>query len=86
MESCANTVKKCKRENTVKRCNPMLRKIFEDTMALGDAGADINSYACEFERDSIVVHCWDGRRYMLTCAPMVNGCAYDAQTGEPIGP
>ncbi len=48
-------------------------------------GGDINSDANEsLGGNHMIVHCWDGRRYLLSLEKLPNGCAYDAKTGDPI--
>ena len=61
----------------------MLNQIFDEVME-NPLGGDINSDASEITENSIVLHCWDGRRYLLTCAQMRNGCAYNTRTGKPM--
>ena len=61
----------------------MLKEIFDEIMA-SPLGGDINSDASEVNENYIIVYCWDGRRYVITCAQIPNGCKYDASTVEPI--
>lgn len=61
----------------------MLESVFDEIME-NPLGGDINSDACEFEKNSVVLHCWDGRRYFLSCVQTESGCGYDSTTGEPV--
>ncbi|HUU88947.1 MAG TPA: hypothetical protein VMX17_14525, partial [Candidatus Glassbacteria bacterium] len=61
----------------------MLTQIFDEIME-NLLGGDINADASEISENSIVLHCWDGRRYLLTCAQMKDGCAYNTITGKPM--
>lgn len=61
--------------------NTMLSAIFDEVMS-GCLGGEINSDACEMGENYTVLHCWDGRRFILSCAQEPNGCAYDPKTGQ----
>jgi len=63
--------------------NGMLKKIYDEVMG-SPLGGDINSDASEEAQNYIVLHCWDGRRFLLSCVQEPKGCAYDANTGKPI--
>lgn len=47
-------------------------------------GGDINSDACEINEYYIVLHFWDGRRFLLTCPFLEMGCEYDPATAKTI--
>ena len=49
-------------------------------------GGDFNSDVSVFEKGnkSVILSCWDGRRFRLTLEKLPKGCKYDANTGKPI--
>lgn len=63
----------------------MLKDIFETVME-SPLGGDINSDACVWSSDKniVIIHCWDGRRFKLTCQQQPDSCKYDAKTGLPV--
>ena len=61
----------------------ILKKIFNELMA-STMGGDINSDACEINEHYIVLHFWDGRRFLLTCPFLEMGCEYDPATAKTI--
>jgi hypothetical protein len=60
--------------------NHKMKKLLD--MLMSDVvGGSINSDACEIHKEYMVIHCWDGRRYIL--ARQRDGCKYDTR-GKPI--
>lgn len=47
-----------------------------------DLGPDIYGKKNQEVGSSVIIHCWDGRRFML--APLPDERPYDMQTGEMI--
>lgn len=62
----------------------IVKELFDELMA-SSMGGDINLDACEIAENYIVLHFWDGRRFILTCAFLEAGCKYNPITGSKEG-
>lgn len=61
--------------------NSMLKKVF-NAIASAPLGGSINLDACEKHENYIVIHCWNGKRFVLSCVSEPDGCKYDPKTGR----
>lgn len=61
------------------RINPTT--IINELMAASVGGAIRCSSIIDNE---IYIHCWDGKRFIVSLKQIENGCKFDYKTGEPI--
>lgn len=65
------------------KLNSMLAEFFDDIMSC-PTGGEINSDASEvLDENTVILHCWDGRRFQLSLKEQPSGCSYNAATGLP---
>lgn len=60
-------------------------KLILNELMAATIGGDIQGDASQFiSHEHVIIHCWDGRRYLLSITKLPDGCQYDPKTGSPI--